>query len=616
MSLSRNFPTIRPSLLLDFASAGRLDPRITFARNSPAVYYDGVTETVAEQNLLLQSQSLAAGTWTVLAMTLSDNAAVAPDGTTTASRVTETTATSEHYTAQTLTTFSGGNFTYSVYLKKGTLATAPDWAQLACGGTNSGFVSVNLATGVIGNTSGFTSTAIQNAGSGWYRVSVTSNVAAGAISFRIGTTNNTNANTRHVTYAGSTTSDVLVWGAQVENRLTLTAYTTTTTQTITNYIPTLVTASANTARFDSNPTTSVALGLLIEEARTNLALYSEEWNNATWIKFNTTITANAAVSPGGTVTADAVVENTAAGAYHAASQDLVKAAVATTYTFSLYAKSANRTIGLRLSETSPGTSGAVTAYNLATGALVTTAGTYGTTFTNASGSITAVGNGWYRVSLTVTSGPETSIQAQVYMQNGANSVYTGDGWSNILVWGAQVEVGAGPSSYIATVATTQTRQADTAVMTGTNFSSWFNASEFTIVTQSTLALQPGTFPRLVSINNGVNNNEFLRQSANGDTLKESNFVTSGGVTQFNFFNDISRNTTYKKALAVKLNNNAYARNDFTSVQTSVTGSTPLGCNQISIMGDSVNGPFTIGYINRLYVYPLRLTDTQIFNLTR
>ena len=322
------------------------------------------------------------------------------------------------------------------------------------------------------------------------------------------------------------------------------------------------------------------------------------------------------MAPGGTVTADAIVENTAAGAYHSTSQNFSKAAVATTYTFSVYAKSANRTIGLRLAETSPGTSGAVTAYNLATGALVTAAGTYGPTFTNASGSITAVGNGWYRVTLTVTTGPETTIQTQVYMENGVSSVYTGDGWSNILLWGAQLEAVSGPTTYIATVATTQTRQSDTAVMTGTNFSSWFNASEFTIVTQSTLALQPGSFPRLVSINNGVDNLNFLRQSANGDTLFESNFVTSNGVSQFNFFNAISRNTTYKKALAVKSNNNAYARNDFTSVQTSATGSTPLGCNQISIMYDSVNGPFTIGYINRLYVYPLRLTDTQIFNLTR
>ena len=592
MSLSKNFPTIRPSLLLDFASAGRLDPRITFARTSPAVYYDGVTQTLAEQNLILWSQEFQQSAWdaVTLGTTVTANTTVAPDGTTTADTLAFV-ATAYRYNSYTAGTLTGRTFTFSCWV----------WTTTA-----------KPVIGVrISNSSGTEATALQVSLTGTAtRVSVTRTFGGADTVIICGFENRSGFGGNNI--AGS----IVVWGAQLEERSTATAYNLTTTQPITTYIPTLVTAPANTARFDYNPTTSVALGLLIEFVSTNLALYSEAWNDATWSKFNTTITANTAVAPGGTVTADAIVENTAAGAYHSTSQNFSKAAVATTYTFSVYAKSANRTIGLRLAETSPGTSGAVTAYNLATGALVTAAGTYGPTFTNASGSITAVGNGWYRVTLTVTTGPETTIQTQVYMENGVSSVYTGDGWSNILLWGAQLEAVSGPTTYIATVATTQTRQSDTAVMTGTNFSSWFNASEFTIVTQSTLALQPGSFPRLVSINNGVDNLNFLRQSANGDTLFESNFVTSNGVSQFNFFNAISRNTTYKKALAVKSNNNAYARNDFTSVQTSATGSTPLGCNQISIMYDSVNGPFTIGYINRLYVYPLRLTDTQIFNLTR
>ena len=592
MSLSKNFPTIRPSLLLDFASAGRLDPRITFARNSPAVYYDGVTQTLAEQNLILWSQEFQQSAWdaVTLGTTVTANTTVAPDGTTTADTLAFV-PTAYRYNSYAAGTLTGRTFTFSCWV----------WTT-----TTPKLIGVRIS-----NSSGTEATALQvSTTSTATRVSVTRTFGGADTVIICGFDNRSGFGGNNI--AGS----IVVWGAQLEERSTATAYNLTTTQPITTYIPTLVTAPANTARFDYNPTTSVALGLLIEFVSTNLALYSEAWNDATWSKFNTTITANTAVAPGGTVTADAIVENTAAGAYHSTSQNFSKAAVATTYTFSVYAKSANRTIGLRLAETSPGTSGAVTAYNLATGALVTAAGTYGPTFTNASGSITAVGNGWYRVTLTVTTGPETTIQTQVYMENGVSSVYTGDGWSNILLWGAQLEAVSGPTTYIATVATTQTRQSDTAVMTGTNFSSWFNASEFTIVTQSTLALQPGSFPRLVSINNGVDNLNFLRQSANGDTLFESNFVTSNGVSQFNFFNAISRNTTYKKALAVKSNNNAYARNDFTSVQTSATGSTPLGCNQISIMYDSVNGPFTIGYINRLYVYPLRLTDTQIFNLTR
>jgi hypothetical protein len=47
MSLSLNYPTISPSLLLDFANSGRLDPRVTFTRSSTATFFDetGVLRT-------------------------------------------------------------------------------------------------------------------------------------------------------------------------------------------------------------------------------------------------------------------------------------------------------------------------------------------------------------------------------------------------------------------------------------------------------------------------------------------------------------------------------------------------------------------------------------------
>ena len=61
MSISANFPTTRPSLLLDFADTRLLDPRITFARASTATFYDPTTTALAEQNLLLQSQAFNNG---------------------------------------------------------------------------------------------------------------------------------------------------------------------------------------------------------------------------------------------------------------------------------------------------------------------------------------------------------------------------------------------------------------------------------------------------------------------------------------------------------------------------------------------------------------------------
>jgi hypothetical protein len=53
MSIQSNFPSIRPSLNLDFANTEQLDPRITFTRDTGATYYDGKTVAKAEENLLL-----------------------------------------------------------------------------------------------------------------------------------------------------------------------------------------------------------------------------------------------------------------------------------------------------------------------------------------------------------------------------------------------------------------------------------------------------------------------------------------------------------------------------------------------------------------------------------
>ena len=53
------YPTVSPTLNLDFANSATVDPRITFVRNSTATYYDGKTTAMAEQNLLLYSNTFS-----------------------------------------------------------------------------------------------------------------------------------------------------------------------------------------------------------------------------------------------------------------------------------------------------------------------------------------------------------------------------------------------------------------------------------------------------------------------------------------------------------------------------------------------------------------------------
>jgi hypothetical protein len=88
-------------------------------------------------------------------------------------------------------------------------------------------------------------------------------------------------------------------------------------------------------QFDQPPCES--LGLLIEEQRTNLFLYSEQFDNATYTKNDLTINANSNVAPNGTLTADSIIATTA-NTNHYISQTLSKSASIITYSYSVYVK--------------------------------------------------------------------------------------------------------------------------------------------------------------------------------------------------------------------------------------------------------------------------------------
>jgi len=619
MSLSKNFPTTNPSLVLDFINNQRLDPRITFVRATPATYYDGVTQALAEQNLLLQSQSLAAGSWSALGVTLSDNVTTAPDGTSTASRITEAATTGEHYTAQTLSTFDGGVFTYSVYLRKGSLATAPDWVQLACGGTNSGYFTVNLATGAAGNTSGFASTVITNIGSGWYRVSVTATVGTSAISFWVGFTNNTNAASRAPSYTGVTTSDVFAWGAQVEKRSSPAAYTATTTQSITNYIPVLLTAAAGVARFDSNPVSGQSLGLLIEQARTNILTYSADFANASWTKDGATIGSNSIIAPDGTLTGDKLIATTAVNVRHIVFK-IQSTVASSTNTFSCYAKAGEyQFLALSLIQGS-NSSGMLFIFNLTDGTFAQNGAIGG--YTGVVATSTSVGNGWYRCAITFTNAGATADYFIIAPSPSATPstepfyrtpAYTGNGFSGIYIWGAQLEQGnpntTFPTSYIATTATVAARNYDDAKLTGTNFSSWWNRNE------------GSAFIEYQFYGQALNGGALWTQTAGDQRLLWSPsqpFIRGSGTnTQSAFIVPVNTVARAASAYSAITNETAQSTNGATTVvRTDYNGQISRDYTNVSILDSGAGGNVSLGWVRRLMYYPERLTDTQLQNLTK
>lgn len=608
MAIQSNFPAIRPSLLLDFANSKRLDPRITFTRASTARFYDGFTVAKAEENLLTRSQELDQSPWTVARVTITANGEIAPDGTTTGDTVVEdsTTATrSVNFSGLAVPT--GQVVTCSAFFK----AAGRDYAAIAVVDSatgNNGFrANFDLQLGTVVQTLSlgtgtYTASSIVSVGNGWYRCAVTG-FSSGTLYVAI--TPSTTAtpvivNYGRESYLGNGAAAFHVWGAQLEQRSAMTAYTPTTTAPITNYIPVLQTAQAGVPRFDHNPITGESLGLLIEEQRTNLCTYSEDWSNAFWTKAATSALVNQAVAPDGTLTADRLIEDTA-NAGHNTSSGNITVVNGSTYTFSVYLRAAGRT-AIRLSRNG-GVVGSV--FNLAAGTVTDAAGSTGV--------ITNVGNGWYRCAITFAMVSTTTNMYIELQSSPGTSSYTGDGWSGAMLWGAQLELGAFATSYIPTVAATATRQADAALMTGANFTSWYDAAEGTFYAESRVfGFNLGSSNGAYSVSDGSTSN-FMSSRVLASTGIQTARVQVAGTVQADMGVGSSVGTaSTKHALGYRTNDFAASVNGLAAV-TDASGVVPV-VDRLTIGGLPASTPLN-GIIRKFAYYPLRLTDAQLQAIT-
>jgi hypothetical protein len=598
--------SVRPSLLLDFANTKTLDPRITFTRASTGTYYDGKTVAKAEENLLIYSQEFDNAYWTKAGITVTANATTAPDGTSTAEniittdealsvhRIRRTNAIPLAVNTATWSVFVKANGYTKVALREG--VTSGSTAAFDLSGSGSLIADNQVGAVAVSNS---TITSLSN---GWFRISTTF-TGTTSVGFDFVILNP--SYTSGIVTTGWTAdgvSGVFLWGAQLEQRSSVTAYTATTTAPITNYIPALQTAASGVARFEHNPVTGESLGLEIEEQRTNLAVRSEEFDNASWTKSNATISANTAVAPDGTLTADKLVDNSTVGEHRVLLSGSALAA-STSHTATVYAKASGRNqIQLRVRDVSDF---AKAVFNLSTGTV--------DVVNNGTATITNVGNGWYRCSVTGTTPASTSglsyfIQPAVF-PSADPPVYSGNGFDGVLLWGAMVEAGSFATSYIPTVASQVTRSADSATMTGSNFSSWFRADEGTLYSE---ASSPSTFvPITINSNVGGDTNQLgTRNRASG----VSGSIAGATVNSVNVVGDFTSATFSsgnKVSLAYKIDDFAASLNGATAM-TDTSGAVPV-VNQ-AILGSLTSTSFT-GTIKKIAYYPKRLTNAELQGLT-
>jgi hypothetical protein len=596
-------PSVRPSLLLDFANSKTLDPRITFTRASTATYYDGVTSAVAEQNLFLQSQTFDNAAWAKISVTITADTVAAPDGTTTADTVTLSAGTGITPRMVAASNIAGAASTsvVSVFAK----ANTQNFIQITNNAGTAYHCNFDVSAGTVGTSNNCTGT-ITSFGSGWYRCSVVCTPTNTAdIAGRFNLVSSSSA-VKGETWNPVGTEVIYIWGAQIEQRSAITAYTPTTTAAITNYIPVLQTAASGVARLEHNPITGESLGLLIEEQRTNLLTYSEQFDNAAWTKSAASVTTNTIVSPDGALDGEKLVENTALD-NHLITQSLTKAASAITYTLSCYLKTNGRNVKL-LIDGGTNSNRADALFDLTSGTIIVAAAAVGT-FSSPVASITSVGNDWYRCTLTGTTGTETTLRSRIWTASGVSDTYTGDGFSGIYIWGAQLEASAFATSYIPTVASQVTRSADAASMTGTNFSSWYAVDQGTLYGE--LAKLSAASGRLLEISDGTSTNRTLIYGSTNLLFD----VRVSGVDQAAITLGSVTSGVFTRVTAAYKVNDFIGAKDGTLSSADTSGVINPNLTQMFIGAGTGSTGFLNGTIKKIAYYPMRVTNAQLQGIT-
>ena len=333
----------------------------------------------------------------------------------------------------------------------------------------------------------------------------------------------------------------------------------------------IASVASNVPRLDY--TNSTCPKLLLEPQRTNLAQYSEQFDNVYWLKSNATITANTTVSPDGTQNADTAVIT--AGGYIYAEFFPYAAVTGQSATISVFAKSA---------------SGELVFFGGAT-----TAGTDVYKIEN-------YGNGWYRHSRvrTFTATASTTLQYII------SSVGT------FIIWGAQVEGSNSgyATSYIPTLGASVTRVAD--ACSKTSATALIGQTEGTFFAEVTLLGSTGNFNVLNTDNVTTNAITLHIESGQVRGYVYANSVLYNDITG----GSISVGNTYKMAYAYKSGDAALYLNGVQIGTASQTWAFSASVGKIEVADIDTYFSYQEGIkFAQALLFKTRLTNAQLAELT-
>ena len=167
---------------------------------------------------------------------------------------------------------------------------------------------------------------------------------------------------------------------------------------------------------------------------------------------------------------------------------------------------------------------------------------------------------------------------------------------------AQLETGSFATSFIPTAGAAVARNAELAVMTGTNFTDWFNESEGTLVVQASTSSSAALLSFQVSTDD--NNRVGIGYLGTANIFR----IRNGGVAA-DPANVTASASGYLAALAYKTASAAGSSNASAVVTSSPgTMTARIGAS----FGSNITGGFSQnGIIRRAAYYPLRLTNAEV-----
>jgi hypothetical protein len=530
---------------------GNGDMTVTRTGTATRVNAAGLVELVP-YNLLLRSQEFKNDIFVEGRSEVDSNTATAPDGTLTADTWRGDGISGIHSLAQTVSATSGVAYTQSVFAKKGT----NNFLQIVGATTiyaGTSWVNFDLEDGAVGEKGASATATITDFGNGWYRCTMTATATATASGNGFSLRLITSADSERAE-TNSLATSVYLWGAQVvEGSSALTYQKTVDGEDI--------------PRIDY--TGGGCPSILLEPERTNYARYSQQFDvSETWAQLNSpTITPNTHTAPDGTLTAYTFT----AGAASAQIQQVFATGTSgVSYTGSVYIKRlfGSGNVRIRVSENTNTT--------------------------------IAVTSDWTRVSFTATS--TTSNQIRI----GFNISTIGD---SVAIWGAQLEEGAYPTSYIPTTIGTSTRIADAVSKTG--ISDLINSEEGVFFIEFKTLSETGTF-RQFNLSKDSGNRIYI--SKRGDNGKvEFRMANPSGNLNFSFVENTT-NDFVKVAFRYGLNDFAVFINGVNKNVTS-TGNVFASGTLNTLQFDSpLSQPF-FGKVKQLALFPTPLSNDQCIALT-